>query len=134
MNNDQNSPTNILVVDDSMLMRTVLQDTLLEAGFQVFVASDGVEALELLQKETIHLIVADLNMPRLDGLELTRTIRADQQLGKLPIILISATDTDEDRRLGLLYGANVFITKERPDLDSLAERIIKMLQTGADRL
>ncbi len=117
-----------------MLMRTVLQDTLLEAGFQVFVASDGVEALELLQKETIHLIVADLNMPRLDGLELTRTIRADQQLGKLPIILISATDTDEDRRLGLLYGANVFITKERPDLDSLAERIIKMLQTGADRL
>jgi two-component system, chemotaxis family, sensor kinase CheA len=125
-----NNQIRILVVDDSALMRTVLEETLLDAGFHVFLAEDGMDAWELLQNEPIHLVVADVYMPRLDGLELTRAIRADKHLEALPVILISATETEEDRRLGLLYGASAFIAKDRQSLDALAGNILKMLRAG----
>lgn len=122
----------ILVVDDSMLMRTLVQESLLKAGFQVFTAVDGMQAWELLQKEPVHLVVMDMYMPRLDGLELTRMIRADKQFGRLPIILMSAIDTNEDLQHGLMYGANDYVMKERRDLESLAERILKMVRASTN--
>jgi CheY-like chemotaxis protein len=125
-------PARILVVDDSIFMRTLLQETLLASGLHVILAADGLEAWELLQKEVIHLIVADVNTPRLDGLELTRMIRANQRFAALPIILLSATDAGEDRRLGLAYGANAFLTKEMQDLEWLGSRIIRMLERGTN--
>lgn len=136
MNNDsqRHETIRVLLVDDSILIRTLIQETLQKAGFWVSVASDGMEAWELLQKEQIHLVVSDVYMPNLDGLELTRLIRANKKTRMLPIILISATDTDEDRRLGLTYGANAFIMKEKRDLDTLPNRIMGMLQTGKSEL
>jgi CheY-like chemotaxis protein len=124
----------VLLVDDSILIRALLQEMLQKAGFWVFVASDGMEAWEQLQKEQIHLVVSDVYMPNLDGMELTRLIRANEKTRMLPIILISATDTDEDRRLGLTYGANAFIMKEKRDLDTLPNRIMGMVQMGISEL
>ena len=131
--NDQpkeNSTVRILVVDDSLLIRTLVQETLLKAGFSVFTARDGLEAWALLQKESVHLIVVDMTMPPPDGLELTRMIRADQRLSLLPIILMSAIETKEDQRRGLICGANAFILKERHDLELLAVRIAQLLEVG----
>lgn len=131
MNNEnlESNPTQILVVDDSALIRSVIQETLLEAGYQVLLAADGLEAWEKLQKEPIQLAVVDLSMPRMDGMELTRMIRSDERLRTLPIILISAADSNEDWRRGLEYGANAFISKDRHDLDALPARIVKLLKT-----
>ena len=120
----------ILVVDDSLLMRTLVQEKLLKAGFRVITAVDGLEAWERLQKEPVHVIVADVKMPRLDGLELTRMIRADKQLGALPVILMSAIDAHEDRRSGLICGANDFVVKDRQDLESLPDKIIDLLASA----
>ena len=124
----------VLLVDDSILIRTLIQEMLQEAGFSVSVASDGMEAWELLQKEQIHMVVSDVYMPIMDGLELTRLIRANEKMRMLPIILISATDTDENRRLGLTYGTNDFIMKEKRDLDTLPNRIWVILQAGKSEL
>jgi two-component system, chemotaxis family, sensor kinase CheA len=120
----------ILVVDDSMLLRSLVEEALEKSGFAVMTAADGLEAWELLQKEPIRLVVSDLYMPHLDGLELTRKIRSDAQLGTLPIILMSAIDKQEDQQRGILYGANAFIMKEKQDLDMLPDRIRNLL--GAD--
>lgn len=129
MNNEseENNVVRVLLVDDSLLMRTMVEELLVEAGFRVFTAVDGIDAWKKLQNETVQVVVADINMPRLDGLQLTKMVRADEQLRKLPIILISATDTNEDRRRGLIYGATMFITKERRQLESLAASITKLL-------
>jgi two-component system, chemotaxis family, sensor kinase CheA len=121
----------ILVADDSLLMRTLVQEALLKTGFQVFTAVNGLEAWDLLQKAPIHLLIADIYMPYLDGLKLTTMIRADEQLRTLPVILMSAIDTDEDRQRGLLCGANDFVVKERRDLESLAARISNLLISTA---
>jgi two-component system, chemotaxis family, sensor kinase CheA len=118
----------VLLVDDSNLIRTLIQDILQRAGFIVLTAADGMEAWKLLQKEQIHLVVSDVYMPNLDGLELTRLIRADENLSTIAIILISATDIDENQRLGMNYGANAFIMKEKRDLDTLPNRIREMLR------
>jgi CheY-like chemotaxis protein len=136
VNNDsqQHEVIRVLLVDDSILIRTLIQETLQKAGFRVFTASDGKEAWKFLHKEQIHLVVSDVYMPNLDGLELTRLIRANEKMRMLPIILISATDADEDRRLGLTYGANAFIQKEKRDLDTLPNRIVGMLQAGKSEL
>lgn len=126
----ENASIQILVVDDSELLRTLVEDILLKAGFQVFTAADGLEAWRLLQKESIDLIVADVNMPHLSGLELTKRIRTNSHLVRLPIILMSATDVGRDRERGLIYGANAFVIKERHDLESLTATIIELLQAG----
>ncbi len=113
----------ILVADDSLLIRSLVQELLVEDGFQVVTAVDGLEAWEYLQKESFHLLIADLTMPLTDGLELTRMIRADEQLGALPVILMSAVDTIEDRQRALMCGADAFVLKEKGDLESLAAMI-----------
>lgn len=126
----EKSAVRILVVDDSMLMRLLIQETLADAGFEVLTAVDGLEAWGMLQKERFRLLVADVNMPHMDGLELTRRIRADGQLGDLPIILISATDTELNKRRGLMCGADAFVMKDRRDIKTLPDRITQLLLDG----
>ena len=123
------SSIQLLVVDDSLLLRNLVSDLLLKAGFRVFNAADGQEAWDLLQKESIDLVVTDISMPRLNGLELIQRVRTGSNLPFLPIILMSATDVDVNRQRGLASGANAFIIKERRDLESLARTIIQILQT-----
>jgi len=126
-NTAENSPARILVVDDARLMRALVSDMLRQAGFHVFSAADGQEAWEILQRERIDLIVTDVNMPRLDGLELTQKVRASRQWALLPVVLMSATDIDIDRQRGLAIGASAYVAKERQELQSLAQKITGLL-------
>jgi two-component system, chemotaxis family, sensor kinase CheA len=126
----QNEMIRVLLVDDSILIRTFLEETLKKAGFMVLSAADGTEAWNLLQNEFVQLVVSDTYMPQMDGMELTRLIRSHERLSKLPIILISATDADRDRRLGLQYGANAFISKEKEGLGTLPDKIIDILSAS----
>lgn len=117
----------ILVVDDSFTTRT-LEKCILEAqGFQVRVAVDGRQALTLLRSEAIDLVIADVQMPRMDGLAMLREIRGDPRLESLPVILVTSLDRAEDRQRGLEYGANAYIVKRRFDNQDFLETIKRFL-------
>jgi DNA-binding response OmpR family regulator len=102
-----NEPT-ILVVDDEPSIREVVSIYLERAGYQVVVADDGQAALEALEKQPPDLVVLDLMLPEVDGLEITRRLRAK---GDIPIIMLTARREETDRILGLEMGADDYVVK-----------------------
>lgn len=105
-------PKRILTVDDSSTMRQMVGLTLKSAGFEVLEAADGVEALEKLrQSPTVDLVLTDLNMPRMDGLELTRQIRAMASGRAVPIILLTTESSPDMKLRGKSAGATGWIVK-----------------------
>ncbi len=101
----------ILVVDDDREIARLLRSYLEQAGYSVLVAHRGEEALHALRRERPDLLLLDLMLPDLDGWDLTRHIRADEDLAALPIIMITARVEDTDKILGLELGADDYITK-----------------------
>lgn len=101
----------ILVVDDSLTVRQAQRQLLQNAGYAVDVAVDGVEGWSAVRLVDYDLVVSDVDMPRLNGIELVRRIRADGTRSHLPIVIVSYKDRDEDRLAGLEAGANHFIAK-----------------------
>ena len=99
---------NILVVDDDKEIVESIEINLNNEGYKVFKAYDGLEALDILMREDIHLILMDIMMPKLDGIKATIKIRQDKNI---PIILVSAKGEDTDKILGLNIGADDYITK-----------------------
>jgi len=102
-----NEPT-ILVVDDEPSISEVVSIYLRRAGYQVVVAQDGQEALDALEKEPPDLVVLDLMLPKMDGLEITRRLRAE---GDTPIIMLTARREEADRIVGLEMGADDYVVK-----------------------
>ncbi|MBN2385352.1 response regulator [bacterium] len=117
----------ILVVDDSITTRTLEKLILTKAGYSVMEASDGLEALNYLKKGDFDLVVADIQMPNLDGITLTEKIRKTPNLTDLPIILISFLETEEDKLRGLHAGANAYIPKNQFNQQKLLEMISHFL-------
>jgi two-component system sensor histidine kinase and response regulator WspE len=119
----------VLVVDDSPLTRELIS-TLLEAvGYDAEMAGDGVEALQLLEdaRLPVDLVVTDLEMPGVDGLELTRRLKSHPSLGKLPVVILTTRGGEEDKRRGLAAGADGYITKGdlvRQDLVDVVGRLL----------
>ena len=109
----------VLVVDDSITVRRVTQRLLSRAGFRVALASDGVQALELLRDDRPALVLSDIEMPRMDGLELTRQIRADAQLSNLPIIIITSRTAQKHRDQAKGLGANHYLGKPYAEAELL---------------
>ncbi len=109
----------VLVVDDSITVRRVTQRVLSRAGFRVALASDGVQALELLRDERPALVLSDLEMPRMDGMELTRQIRADAKLSDLPIIIITSRTAQKHRDHAAALGANHYLGKPYAEAELL---------------
>lgn len=99
---------NILVVDDDKEIVESIEIYLRNEGYKVFKAYDGLEALDILTNEEIHLILMDILMPKLDGIKATIKIRQEKNI---PIILVSAKGEDTDKILGLNIGADDYITK-----------------------
>ena len=99
---------NILVVDDDKEIVESIEIYLNNEGYKVFKAYDGLEALDILMREDIHLILMDIMMPKLDGIKATIKIRQNKNI---PIILVSAKGEDTDKILGLNIGADDYITK-----------------------
>ncbi len=117
----------VLVVEDSITARTLLKNILEAAGYDVKTAVDGLEAFTLLKTEPCELIVSDVDMPRMNGFELTARIRADKKLADLPVILVTALDTREDRERGIDVGANAYIVKSSFDQSNLLEAIGRLI-------
>jgi len=117
----------VLVVDDSLTTRT-LEKSILEAhGFQVLLAVDGLDALRRLRAESVDLVIADVQMPHLDGFGLLETIKQDPLLGGLPVILVTSLESREDRQRGLSMGADAYIVKRRFDQSELLATIGQLL-------
>src|SRR5262249_39672889 len=101
----------ILVVEDDPATREVLRDLLEAAGYAVERAADGEEALARVREGGIHLVLLDLMLPTMDGLEVCRRLRADHSDVYLPVIMLTAVATDEKRHDGFAAGADDFIAK-----------------------
>ena len=101
----------VLVVDDSATVRQMLRRTLLRARYHVATAEHGAEAWNLLQVQPFDLLVSDVDMPEMNGIELVEHVRGNARLAHLPIILLSYKGRDEDRQRGLEAGADAYVTK-----------------------
>ena len=108
---------NVLVVDDEKEIRDAIDIYLRGEGINVIKAGDGFEALEILDKEDIHLVVLDIMMPKLDGMRTCLKIRESRNI---PIILLSAKSEDSDKILGLNIGADDYVTKPFNHLELVA--------------
>jgi len=98
-------------VDDSSTLRRMVSFTLKAAGYEVFEACDGVEALRVLKSHPVDLVISDINMPNMDGLELTRQLRQQPRFGRTPIILLT-TESDPGKKAdGRAAGATGWIVK-----------------------
>ncbi|MHC5009941.1 MAG: hybrid sensor histidine kinase/response regulator [Planctomycetota bacterium] len=101
----------VLVVDDSITVREVERNLLQGRGYAVDVAVDGSEGWKAVRSGTYDLVITDVDMPRMDGIELVRRIRDDARLEGTPVIIVSYKDREEDRLRGLEAGANAYLTK-----------------------
>jgi len=117
----------ILVVDDSITTRTLEQSILEAAGYDVLSAVDGSEGWRLLQEQGCDLLVADIEMPRMDGFQLCEAIRGSKRFGKLPVILVTAMETPAHRSRGLEVGADAYIGKSSFDQQHLLDTIQQLL-------
>jgi CheY-like chemotaxis protein len=117
----------VLVVDDSLVAGELQKNILLAAGYESEIATDGIEALECLRRSEWDLIVADVDMPRMTGFELTERIRADPQLRDTPIIIVTSRDTVDDRRRGFEVGADAYVLKREFDQSRLLDTVRRLI-------
>ena len=101
----------ILVVDDDRQIVRLVQSYLQQSGFTVLTAYDGEEALHVIRRDKPDLVVLDLMLPKRDGLEITRLLRADEQLAAIPILMLTARVEDVDKIVGIELGADDYLTK-----------------------
>ena len=111
----------VLVVEDSITTRMLLKNILEASGWIVRTAVDGIEALTTLKTAPCDLVVSDVDMPRMNGFDLTARIRADRKLAELPVVLVTALESREDRERGIDVGANAYIVKSSFDQSKLIE-------------
>ncbi len=116
----------ILIAEDSITSRMLLKNILESAGYRVRATVDGVDALTALKTEPFDLLISDVEMPRMNGFELTTKIRADQKFSGLPVVLVTSLGSPEDRERGIDAGADAYITKSSFDQTHLLA-IIKRL-------
>ncbi|WP_211467101.1 hybrid sensor histidine kinase/response regulator [Collimonas silvisoli] len=117
----------ILVAENSITSRMLIKNILESAGYTVATAVDGMEAFTLLRSEKFDLLVSDVEMPRLNGFDLTTRIRADKKLTELPVVLVTALDMREDRERGIDVGANAYLVKSSFDQSNLLEAVRRLI-------
>lgn len=116
----------VLVAEDSITSRMLLKGILESAGYVVKTAVDGLEAFTLLRSESFDVLVSDVEMPRLNGFDLTARLRADRQLAELPVVLVTALASREDRERGIEVGANAYLVKSDLDQSNLLEALRRL--------
>ncbi len=122
-------PDKILVVEDSFTVRELQRSIFEAAGYRVATAEDGHDALAVLHRDPeIALVVSDLDMPGLDGLGLTRAVRADPDRSALPVIIVTARGTEQVRQQGLAAGANAFMAKAQFDQRELLATVGRLVR------
>jgi two-component system chemotaxis sensor kinase CheA len=118
---------NVLVAEDSITSRVLLRAILENAGYRVWTAVNSMDALAALRQHKIDLLVSDIEMPGLDGFELTSHVRADQSLRALPVVLITTLDSPKDRQRGMESGANGYVIKSSFNPTELLAMIEQLL-------
>jgi len=118
----------ILIVEDSATTRSLLKAVIEELGddFDTFEAATGFEALKMLPSEQFDLILTDINMPDVNGLELISFVKNNKSYNHIPMIIVSTERSEEDRKRGLALGANAYITKPFKT-EEIQETIRKLL-------
>ncbi len=117
----------VLVVEDSITARTLLKNILESAGYDVQTAVDGVDGITTLKSRDFDLVVSDVEMPRMNGFDLTAKIRSDKRFSELPVVLVTALDSREDKERGIDVGANAYIVKSNFDQSNLLEVIGRLI-------
>jgi two-component system chemotaxis sensor kinase CheA len=116
----------ILVAEDSITSRVLLKGILESAGYIVKTAVDGIDAYTTLRAESFDLLVSDVEMPRMNGFDLTARIRADSTLAELPVVLVTALESREDRERGIDVGANAYLVKSSLDQSNLLQAVRRL--------
>ena len=116
----------VLVVEDSITSRTLLKNILESSGYLVRTAIDGVDALTQLKTEICDIVISDVEMPRMDGFQLTAAIRGDSRFASLPVILVTGLESRADRERGIDVGASAYLVKSSFDQGSLIDVIRKL--------
>jgi two-component system chemotaxis sensor kinase CheA len=120
---EEETPLQILVVEDSITSRMLLKEILETAGYVVTTAINGAEAVVVLERQEFNLVVSDVEMPRMNGFELTEAIRADERWCNLPVVLVTGLEREEQRKRGFAAGANEYIVKGSFEQSNLLEAI-----------
>jgi two-component system chemotaxis sensor kinase CheA len=123
----QTEKKSILVAEDSITARVLLRSILEAAGYQVKTAVDGMDALTLLRTDNFDMVVSDVDMPRMNGFELTARIRSDKKLAELPVVLVTALESRDDREHGIEVGASGYMAKSSFDQGDLLEVIRRLI-------
>jgi len=118
----------ILIVEDSLITREMEKSILLSYGYAVGEAEDGLQALELLREKSYDLVITDIEMPNMDGFELTRKIRENERFHSVPIIIVSTRSSSEDRRQGVEAGADAYVVKSEFQHEKLIEIIKRLIR------
>lgn len=119
---------NILVVDDSVTTRILERNILKAAGYNVTIATNGLDALTKLASEKFNLIVSDIEMPEINGFELTERVKTSEEYKHIPIILVSSLASELDKKKGLGLGASAYIQKGGFDQEELLSTISKLIE------
>lgn len=105
-------PPRVLLVDDSLVTREMVRRLLEEGGIEVIPAVDAADALDRLGRQEIDCLVTDVEMPGMDGMALTRHVRANPHTSHIPVVMLTTRDRSEDRLRGLEAGADAYVTKQ----------------------
>ena len=117
----------LILADDSVTTRTLEKSILEAAGYEVLTAVDGSDAWHLLQDKGADLVVSDVEMPKMDGFSLTETIRGSKRFRSVPVVLVTALETERDRTRGLEAGADAYLPKSSFDQKALLDTIRQLL-------
>jgi len=123
---EERKPPLVLLVEDSLTTREVERSILLSAGYEVEVASNGREALEKLREGGADVIVTDIEMPVMDGFELTATVRNDPRYRHIPVIVVTSRGSEEDRLRGMEVGAQAYVVKSEFNQEDLLDTIERL--------
>ena len=124
---EEEAPPVIVVAEDSLTARSLIKNVLESEGYRVFTAVDGEKAFQLIKEEAVDLVVSDVEMPNMNGFELTARIRAEEPTKDLPVILVTALESADDRQRGLEAGANAYINKSSFEQQNLLETIHRLI-------
>ncbi len=117
----------IMIVDDCQTTRKLLGHYLKSRGYSVVFAENGLDALEKLGTDTVNLVMTDLNMPYMDGMELTKTLRADSNLSDIPILMVTTENDDTEREKAYSNGVNGYLVKPVTG-DAIAQNIKNIIK------
>ncbi len=117
----------VLVVDDSLTVRELERKLLASRGYEVAVAVDGMDGWNALRSEHVDLLITDIDMPRMDGIELVTLVRRDPRLQSLPVMVVSYKDREEDRRRGLDAGADYYLAKASFHDEALLDAVVMLI-------